>query len=182
MINKYYNKQMLDEVKKYIDNSHLKVVTLKDFLNSEFYTKIEKIINKYDYDRHIIPDLESYNYSVVPKEFETFVKSKEFKDFVKSIFGSNIEFRRISLQKFGWQDYTILRDDSYESNKLIFELTPSWDKKYGGISYFVKDDLTQEFFPSENTLTIIKEDKIKHFVKYINHYAKNNARYIITIE
>ncbi len=80
-------------------------------------------------------------------------------------------------------DYTLLSDKSKSDKGLIvvYELTEFWDDIAGGFHSFISDkEELLRLSPVFNSLTIILNNKsMKSFIKYVNHYSKNNKRIFI---
>ena len=180
MINNYYsNKEVINEISKVILKEGK--VELQKLLEEWYYKQLLEDIKILKLKKKYIPQFYRYEYSTFKDK--KLILLMEY--FLFKIFKKDIKFYEARLLLFKHKDYVLLNDQINERNgiKLILDLTKGWNEESGGYTLFVKDNKEMlKIKPNNNTLTIIITDnKMKSFVKYINHKAQDKKRIFIEL-
>ena len=138
-INKIYlDSNTLNEMKKKFKDEQ--TIKLDNFLNcnfEDFFLEIKKIKTKKKYSPEIFRNTEI----ILDRKFLSsykilkFLKSKKFLSFIEKIVNLNLKIKKISCKKYSHRDFLILNDrnlNKKNSFEIIFDLTKSWDEKFGG--------------------------------------------------
>jgi len=117
--------------------------------------------------RHVyVPMKYSYRFVAAPK-------IPWFSDFVSHIIGGPINVK-LSCLSFAHGDYSVLYDSlkpgkGYAIMLDINDFPESW----GGYTVFMKGSKeVVRVVPKRNSLTIVNQNNLKSFHKYVNHHAK----------
>lgn len=147
---------------------HEGFVQLRDYLSLTSYKQLGAVINRVSLKQYFKPLYGKYKYSKLEK---TFFESKEFLTFLESITKQKLSLVSVVLYVYSSSDYTLLRDDVLDASAytLIYELTPVWSELFGGYTRFVSKEDYMTLQPHRNSLTILKTEGMKSFVKYVNH-------------
>ena len=158
-------------------------IQLQNFLSPKFYQTILKKTKKVTWKPKTILDQYKYHIARPPKELLQVFQSPTFTNLISSVFNKKITCTELELCAFGHKDYTLLHDKihPFEGIILELELTPLWNKKWGGYTSYVRagEELLRNN-PTPNTLTIIhQQKKVFNFTKYINHFAGKKKRIVL---
>ncbi len=124
----------------------------------------------------VIPDRHSYTL-LPPSLASTPFMTPSFKKFLSTLVGKKITTITLTVQRFGWKDYTLVHDDEVgkEELRFFFLISGKWEVERGGILTYLTQNGEGEplFFPiTGNSFCIIRQRKDMHsFVKYVNHHA-----------
>ncbi len=180
MINKYYlNLEIINKIVGVINKEGK--VQLQKFLSDIYYKELLCNIKNLKLKKKYKPELYKYDcFNIKDKKLILLIEY-----FLFEIFKKKVKFHNAQLFLFKHNNYTLLNDNINETNgiNVILELTEKWNKKYGGYTSFIKNN--QEILrinPVKNSLNIIiTDDKMKSFVKYVNHKTKDRKRIFIEL-
>ena len=176
-INKIYeDRNTKKDMKNYfLENNFLmlenffdeKIIDLKNLKFEEFYEPTFIKCNK----------LSKKNYNDFFMEIFKFLKSKDFYDIFEEITNDKIKKINFEIKKFEKKNYKILNDDFLSKNKydVFFDFSKNFDYKNGGVNYYF-DENKNEIFNLKlnfNSFVILKKEKLRDFIEYINNDEKN---------
>jgi len=198
----YLPDQTINKIKySFRDNNDFPSISLINFFDKKIYFFIQKELSHLKLIHQKNPPLYSYSRSHLTKYLNSFFNREDLRNFLAKISERNVKKVDLSYSQFSHKDYMLLHDLVSKEEKdstrydLIFDLTPNWNKEWGGTIFYV-DRLGNHhpILSYPNTLTLIErkiikrknndfssEDsaKLTYYLKYINQHAKNKKRLLI---
>ncbi|MDO8556444.1 MAG: 2OG-Fe(II) oxygenase family protein [Nanoarchaeota archaeon] len=151
-------------------------IQLQNMLHPARIVEIRKELEKVKWRENVKYDQYQYKVAVMPLTLKRFFASPAVKKMLSVITGLQIKKIKGEWCVFGPGDYTVMQDKIVAQKGVFFELdfTDFWQQAWGGYTSFVDKEEKLRVLPGWNQLTLVKEAKnMQHFVKYVNHRAKN---------
>ena len=168
MINKIYlSEKTISKVREELRKKTF--VLLDDFFDENFYFLLKSEILRKKFSKKKIPDQYSFSGAENCRKFEKIFLSPQFLEFLEETFDLKIKKIEFSMRKFQRGDYTLLHDSekSNDGKEFIFFISDFWDAGFGGnVFYLGKKPLIVQ--PRGNRLFVIRRNKSRRFVKYLN--------------
>lgn len=171
----YLNRETIKQASKAFDSN----IQLQSFLKENIFKSLQKEMKLLSYSHNYQPDIYSYFSADVPELFLSLLESEEFKQLIQEITKTKLFNLTAEACYFKHKNYTILNDKETIKNGISFFFDlDSWNNEFGGCTVFTKDNIIQQ--PIKNSLTLALQSKNqRNFIKYVNHQAKDNKRFII---
>lgn len=186
-INKeYLKKENFELIKKTFDSNRPNSIQLREILSKKLYNSILPQLKKIKWElKEEKTDYFRYSIGELPEDLLKLLRADFFKEFISSLTGIKFNGLKLRFFRFSSGDYTLLHDKlkPKEGVVLILDLTRDWDVKWGGQNIFLNEDNELlRINPLSNSLTLIKRDnQVKDFVKYVNHFAKTDRIFVYGI-
>lgn len=169
-----------DQMRASFARSKPSVLVLNDFLVTRQYKELAAAFALLQGSAIFEPDRCSYTDLTLPLISRGTFVSLAFFDFVRNATGLKVKDVRLSGQRFGHRDFTLLHDDQPAAERFVFlfMLAPRWDVSWGGSMIFSFGDERPPlvFEPRGNALVLLNVPPgMREFVKYVNHHAKNTS-------
>lgn len=167
-----------DQMRTSFAKSKPSVLLLPDFFVARSYKEFLHMFDALPGSVISAPERHSYTELTLSQPLRGFFASPAFFDFAWNATGLKIKDVRLSAQRFGHRDFTLLHDEqaAHERCIFIFMMAPLWDASYGGSMIFSYGDERAPlvFEPRGNTLVFFKVPKdMREFVKYCNHFSND---------
>lgn len=166
----------------FLSNNLLPNIQLQSFLKEAVLKSLQKEMKLLSYSHSYKPDQYSYFTSDTPESFISLLESKDFKELISEITGIKIKGLFCEASYFGHKNYTLLSDKQVIKEGLAFFLDLNdWDIKFGGYNWLLNNKEENIIYnPKANSLLLVKQsNKLRSTIKYVNHHAQDNKRFII---
>ena len=179
----YLNNETIKRARaSFLSNNFLPNIQLQSFLKENTLKSLQKEMKLLSYSHSYKPDQHSYFTASTPESFISLLESKDFKELISGITGIKIKDFFCEALYFGHKNYTLLsdKDKIKESTAFFFDLN-DWNIKFGGYNWLLNNQNENIIYhPKANSLLIVKQsNKLRSTIKYINHQAKDDKRFII---
>lgn len=166
----------------FLSNNTLPNIQLQDFLKENVLKALQKEMKSLSYSHSYKPDQHSYFTADAPESFISLLESKDFKELIEQITGKEVKDIFCEASYFGQKNYILLSDKEIikEGIAFFFDLQ-DWDIKNGGSNWLLNNKEENIIYnPKANSLLLVKQSKhLRSTIRYINHHAKDNKRFII---
>ena len=177
----YLKSETVRNIKSAFLSNQINHIQLLNFLQKDKFQQLQKEMLKLNYSLDYHPDLHSYFTAAAPESFLSLLELKEFQDLMSQFTGTKISNFNCEASYFGNRNYTLLSDKQLIKEGIAFFLDfNSFKKEFGSSTVLVKnkDNLIQ--YPSPNSILLAKQSKHQRsFIKYVNHLAKDQKRFIL---
>lgn len=177
----YLKSETVRKIKSAFLSNEINHIQLLNFLQKDKFQQLQKEMLKLNYSLDYHPDLHSYFTAEAPQSFLSLLELKEFQDLISQFTGTKISKFNCEASYFGHRNYTLLNDKQLIKDGIAFFLDfNSFKKEFGGFTVLVKnkENLIQQ--PSPNSILLFKQSKHQRsFIKYVNHLAKDQKRFIL---
>ena len=179
----YLNKDTIKRARaSFLSNNLLPNIQLQSFLKENVFKALEKEMKLLSYSHNYKPDQHSYFTADAPESFISLVESQEFKEFISEVTGIQIKDVFCEASYFTHKNYTLLSDKQIIKEGIAFYFDfNNWNTEFGGYNWLLNNKEENIIYsPKVNSLLLVKQsNKLRSTIKYINHLAKANKRFII---
>ena len=111
-----------------------------------------------------------------------FFRSREFLDFASRVTGLELKKSDCSLKIFMHGSYTLAHFRQKGKVEFAFDMTPTWDIKWGGASNYITEEGDRLIIPPlpDNLILVLRKGtSAEGYIKYVNHKVLENGRVMI---
>ncbi len=128
-----------------------------------------------------------FKHFYVPKKY-SYSKAKPpvfdgFQDVMSAIVGYKVKIHSLACCAFQNGDYTLLYDALKPGKGIAFFLDlTDWDISWGGYTSFLKKNKeVMRVIPRKNSLSLVDQNGLKSFTKYVNHHTSRPRLFLYGI-
>jgi hypothetical protein len=186
MINKIYLEtgaiQRIQE--QFLSNKKIPNIHLHYILDNSIYDKIRNKLLRLDLKKDIEILTHSYKVASLSQNIRGLINNKELLKFISFIINKKVRKINALCYSFKWKDYTLLHDKEKEKAgfDFILDFTEDWNEYAGGQILYTESKGEGLVVPAVGNSLLLVNRKNKHarkFVKYVNHHAGKNRRFLM---
>ena len=147
------------------------IVQLQEVLDKNYLQQLENLKKK-NYDRIYIPQEKKISVIKIKDTILTPCIA-----FLEQLLQRKVKTTMLVIAKKG--DYTLIKDkDKAEQGyDAVLDLTKTWNASWGGEVVYQKEQMLVPV--AYDSITIVKKNNTKKYVKYVNHHARGERRFVI---
>jgi len=177
----YLEGETVEQIKESFNSEQdLSSISLQQFFTDKTFKKLQLEIDNSKFNKETKLMEYKFESTELPSAIKEILNSKELIEFIESIIQKKIKKIDGKLYLFSHKDYALRTQEEIDQYEFIIDFS-DWNEELGGSIIYVDEKGETFRLPSnENTVSIVhRTKKFDRFVKYVNHYAKEEARIII---
>ncbi len=174
----YLQKEVQDYlIKAYNLNKEFPHLMLEEICTKESLREFQHKIKQLKFKQKKIITQSKYKTLISPN---LILPLQELNPIIKKITGKIIT-TEIEVLQLSHKEYTLLHDkkEKEKGYTIMIDVTPMWDSSWGGTIIYKKENDYYTIPPKPNSLTIVNNQNMQSFIKYINHKAEKNKLYLL---